>query len=182
MQRLFVVDRDLFPRLDMAQRKEQDVAVQGSHVCVWLAGMIDVVSAITASCAIQTEAAIDVADAQDSAFARALLGFEVRDSLAGVLGNLLCALERNCGEAAFAVDVRFADCEAVSEFHPPALYDETSPQRSQRKTTAKSEGPSAPSENAVQLNGIGFVALLVSLCPCLFVFFFSVSFVVQIPA
>ena len=104
MQRLFVIDRDFFAGPNIAQRKEQQVAVKGPHVCVRLAAMIDVVSAITAATAVYAEPAVDVADAQDAALARALLRFQIVDALADVFSDLSAALERNGGKAAFAVD------------------------------------------------------------------------------
>src|SRR2546423_12900812 len=117
MQCLFVIDRDFFTGPNLAQRKKQHVAVKRSHVCVRLAAMVDVVSTITAATAVYTESSVEVADAQDAALARALLRFKIGDSLAGVFSDLSAALERNDGKAAFAVDFRFADSEAVSKFH-----------------------------------------------------------------
>ena len=133
MQRLFVIDRDFFTGTNIAQRKKQHVAVKRPHVCVRLAAMVDVVSAITAATAVYTESSVEVADAQDAALARALLRFQIGDSLTGVFSDLSAALERNDGKATFAVDFRFADGEARREFHELALYED-SPQRSQRKT------------------------------------------------
>jgi len=117
MQRLFVIDSDLFTGPNIAERKEQHVAVKRPHVCVRLAAMVDVVSAITAATAVYAEPSVDVADAQNSSPARALLRFQIVDSLTGVFSDLPAALERNGGKAAFAVDFRFADGEAVSKFH-----------------------------------------------------------------
>src|SRR5438309_1381937 len=135
MECLFVVDRDLFTRLDIPQREKQHVPVERPHVSIRPAAMIDVVSAVAAARSVQTPAAVDVTDAQDAAFARALLRFQIRNSFPGVFGNLLASLEMNIGEAAFAVYGRLANREAASEFHQVALYDEISPQRSQRKTS-----------------------------------------------
>ena len=77
MERLLVVDRDFFAGLDVSQSKEQNMAVQSSHEGIWLAGVIDVVRAGTAARAVQAEAPIDVADAQDLAIACALTRFKV---------------------------------------------------------------------------------------------------------
>ena len=77
MQRLFVIDSDLFTGPNIAERKEQHVAVKRPHVCVRLAAMVDVVSAITAATAVYTDPSIEVADAQDAAPARALLRFQI---------------------------------------------------------------------------------------------------------
>ena len=65
MERLLVVDSDFFAGPDISQSKEQDMAVQSSHEGIWLAGVIDVVRAVTAARAIQAEPPIDIADAQD---------------------------------------------------------------------------------------------------------------------
>ena len=117
MQRLFVIDRDLFTGSNIAERKEQHVAVKRPHVCVRLAAMVDVVSAITAATAVYAEPSVDVADSQDASLAGALLRFQIVDSLAGVFSDLPAALEQNDGKAAFAIDFRLADGAAVSKFH-----------------------------------------------------------------
>jgi len=77
MKRLLVIDRDFFTGPDVSQGKEQDVAVQSSHEGIWLAGVIDVMRAVTAARAVQTEAPIDVADTQDLTIAGALASFKV---------------------------------------------------------------------------------------------------------
>ena len=77
MERLLVVDRDFFAGPDVSQSKEQDMTVQSSHEGIWLAGVIDVVRAVAAARAVQTEAPIDVADAQDLTIARALPSLKV---------------------------------------------------------------------------------------------------------
>ena len=79
MERLLVVDRDFFAGPDVSQSKEQDMTIQSSHEGIWLAGVIDVVRAVTATRAVQTEAAIDVANAQDLTIMRAPASFEIRD-------------------------------------------------------------------------------------------------------
>ena len=92
---MFVIDRDLFTGSNIAERKKQHVAIKRPHVCVRLAAMVDVVSAITAATAVYTEPSVEVADAQDAPLARALLRFQIVDSLAGVFSDLPAALERN---------------------------------------------------------------------------------------
>ena len=116
MKGLFVIDRNLFAGLDVSQGKEQHVTVQCSHEGIRLAGMIDVVRAVTATRAIETESAVDVADAQDLTIASPPTGFEIRNPLARVLRNLLPAFEGNSRETASAVDRRLADRQAVREF------------------------------------------------------------------
>ena len=77
MERLLIVDRDFFAGPDISQSKEQNMTVQSSHEGIWLAGVIDVVRAVAAPRAIQTEASIDVADAQDLTIVCALTSFKV---------------------------------------------------------------------------------------------------------
>jgi len=125
MQCLFVIDRDFFTGTNIAQREKQHVAVKRPHVSVRLAAMVDVVSAITAATAVYAEPSVDVADSQDASLAGALLRFQIVDSLAGVFSDLPAALERNDGKAAFAIDFRLADGEAVSKFHQLALYEDS---------------------------------------------------------
>ncbi len=64
MESIFVVDRDLFAGFDVAQGKEQHVPVECFHVGIWFAAVIDVVSAVAATTAVQTPATIDIADAE----------------------------------------------------------------------------------------------------------------------
>lgn len=77
MKRLLVVDRDFFAGPDVSQSKEQDMTVQSSHEGIWLAGVIDVVRAVAAPRAVQTEPPIDIADAQDLTIACAVASFKV---------------------------------------------------------------------------------------------------------
>ena len=134
MKRLLVVDRDFFTGPDVSQSEEHHVTVQRSHEGIRLAGVIDVVRAVAAPRAVQAETPVDVADAQDLTIACAPASFEIRDALAGVLSYLPPPFEISGSKTPFAVNRRLADCEAVREFHRLALYDEISPQRSQRKT------------------------------------------------
>ena len=71
--------------------------------------MIDVARAVAAAAAVQTPAAIDVADTQDAPIARASSRFEIWYSLAGVLRDLFPATEVDSCETAFAVNWRFAN-------------------------------------------------------------------------
>jgi hypothetical protein len=59
-----VIDRDLFAGLDVAQGDEEDMTVENLHEGVGLAGMIDVVGAVTITAAIETPAFVDGTDAQ----------------------------------------------------------------------------------------------------------------------
>lgn len=105
MQRLFVIDRNLVARLNISQSKKKDVTVERSHKRVRLAGMIDVVSSIAATSAVQTPAPVDIANAQHAPVACALLRFQIVDSFARVLSDLFPAEKRDSREAAFAVDL-----------------------------------------------------------------------------
>jgi len=119
MQGQFVINRDFFTWLDIAQSKEQNVSVQILHVSVWLAAVIDVVGAVAAAAAVQTPTTVDVANAKYSSIATASGRFKVRDALPRVFGDLLSALEEFSGKTAFAVDSRFPDRKARREieFH-----------------------------------------------------------------
>src|SRR5882672_3832960 len=86
MQRLFVIDRDLFARMDVAQGKEHYVAIDGADIRVRLAGVVDVVGAIPAPAAVDAPNAINVADAQLGSMGAAL-SFAIRNSLARVFGD-----------------------------------------------------------------------------------------------
>ena len=71
--------------------------------------MIDIVRAVTATAAVQTPAAVDIADAQDATIAGPFSRFEICYSLTGVLGDLFAATEMNSRETAFAVNWRFTN-------------------------------------------------------------------------
>ena len=109
MQGIFIVDRNLFARADIAQREKEHVAVKRPHVGVRSARVIDVVRAVAAPAAVQTPAAIDIADTQDATITGPFSRFEICYSLAGVLGDLFAATEMNSRETAFAVNWRFTN-------------------------------------------------------------------------
>jgi hypothetical protein len=104
----FVVNRDLFAGFDVSESEKEDVAIHDFHVAVWRAGMIDVMSAISAATAVKAPTIVDGADAQNAPLASAS-GFRVGDPLAGVLGDLPATSEMRRCETPFAVDERFAD-------------------------------------------------------------------------
>ena len=101
---LFVIYGDFIAGFYIAPREKQNVPVQRLHVSVGVAGMIDVVRAVAAARAIQTEAPVDITDAQVPAPARSLHSFEIRDSLAGVFSDLFSTCEGFRGETTLAVD------------------------------------------------------------------------------
>ena len=102
MESVFVIDRDLFARTDVAECKEQHVAVDRAHKGVGRARVVDIVRAIAPTAAIKAPLAIDVADAQLRAVCPPF-GFAIRNSLAGVFGNLAPALKSNRGKAATTI-------------------------------------------------------------------------------
>lgn len=79
------------------------------QVDVRLARVIDVVRAVAATAAVQTPAAVDIADAQDATIAGPSHRFKIRYAFAGVLSDLFAATEMNSCETAFAVNWRFAN-------------------------------------------------------------------------
>jgi len=104
MEGLLVIEGDFFARMNVAEREEQHVAVHRPHERIRLAAMVDVMRAVAAVTPVHAEAAIDVTNAKKAPLARALPGFQIRDSLSGVFGDLPSAFEMNRSEAAFAVD------------------------------------------------------------------------------
>src|SRR2546425_6664122 len=109
MQSVLVIDRNLFTRPDVAQRKEHYVTVNGFNVGVRLARVIDVVGAVAAMAPIQAPAAINIADAQDAPIAGSSSRFEICYSLAGVFSDLLAPPKMNSCKTALAVNWRFAN-------------------------------------------------------------------------
>ena len=103
MQRLFVIDRDLFARMYVAQGKEHYVAKDGADIGVRLAGVVDVMGAISASTAVDAPDAVDVADAQFGSMG-ATLSFAIRNSLACVFGDLASVRKIGGRKAASTVD------------------------------------------------------------------------------
>lgn len=108
MQCCFVVDRDLFAGLDVAQGEEENVIANDLHEGVWNARVVDVMRAIPTAAAVKTPPTVDFADAQHLSM-RSPARFRVRDLLAGVLRNLMAFFKSDAGEAAFAVYRRRLD-------------------------------------------------------------------------
>lgn len=102
-QSLFVIDSDFFAGADVPEREEQNVAVQVLHKSIRFATVIDVVRAVPAATSVQTEAAVNIADPQKAALARAPPRFKIIDSLAGVFGDFATAFEMISCETTFAV-------------------------------------------------------------------------------
>jgi len=122
---MLVIDRNLFARANIPQSKKQDVTIKRLHVSVGIAAVVDVVRAVAPATAVQTEATVDIANAKKAPLARALPGFEICDSFAGIFPDLSSAFEINRSKAAFAVNSRFPDRQTVRELHQLSLYDET---------------------------------------------------------
>ena len=102
MQCRLVIDRDLFAGFDVAQGDEENVIVEDLHERVWRAGVIDVVSAVAATAAVETPAAIHFTDPKRLPM-RTAASFGVSDLLARVFRDFVPAFKWNCGKAAFAV-------------------------------------------------------------------------------
>lgn len=66
--------------------------------------MVDVMRSVAAARAVKTPTPINVADAQDAPISRPFLCFEIGDSLAGILRDLLSAFERYLCETTLAVN------------------------------------------------------------------------------
>ena len=76
MKSRFVVNRDLFARLNITQGDEKNMAIKNLHVTIWLTGVVNVVRAVAPFAAIEAPAIIDRADAESAATGSAL-GFAV---------------------------------------------------------------------------------------------------------
>lgn len=103
MQRLFVIHRDLFARMYVAQSKEHYVPKDSPHVSIRFARVIDVMRAIAAATAVDAPDAVQVADTQLGSV-RAALSFAIRNALARVFSNLAPVWEIDSGKTALAVD------------------------------------------------------------------------------
>jgi len=66
MQRLFVIDRYLFAGFDVPQCAKENVVVQYLHKRIRSAGVIDVVSAVSATAAVQTPAIVNLTNPEHS--------------------------------------------------------------------------------------------------------------------
>ena len=109
MQRRFVINRDLFSGVDIAQREKNKVIVVDLHEGIRAARVIDVVSAVSAAAAVETPTIVDLTNPEHPSMSTPPR-FGVGDFLAGVLGDLVSLFERYGGEAAFAVNTRRLDC------------------------------------------------------------------------
>lgn len=109
MQRCFIVDRDLFSRVYVAQGDEENVIIKNLHECVRSARVIYVMSPVSSSTSIQTPATIDFTDSEHLSMCSAP-SLSVRDLFARVLGDLMSLLEKNRREAALTVYRRGPDC------------------------------------------------------------------------
>lgn len=103
MQCLFVIDRDLFAWMDVAQGKKHYVAVDGADISVRLAGVVDVMGTIAATTAVDAPGTVNIADAQLGSM-RAALSFAIRNALARIFGNLTPVRKVGGRKAASAVD------------------------------------------------------------------------------
>src|SRR6266404_2838821 len=103
MQRLFIVNGYFATRIDVAQSKEYYVSMDRPHIGIRFARMVDVVCAVAAPTAIDTPDSIDITDAQLGSMSAAL-SFAIRNSLAGVFGDLAPVREMNSRKTTSAVD------------------------------------------------------------------------------
>lgn len=67
VQRVLVIHGDLFTRFDIAQCDEQDVTIENLHKAVRIAGMIYVMSSVSADTSVKTPPRVDGADSEDIA-------------------------------------------------------------------------------------------------------------------
>ena len=67
MERVFVVNRNFLAGFDVAQSKEDYVAVKSPGERIWPARVIHVMRAVAAAAAVKTPALVDSADAEHAA-------------------------------------------------------------------------------------------------------------------
>lgn len=66
MERRLVVECDLLARLDVAERDKENMIVEYFHVAVGFAGMVYVMSAVSAFAAVKAPATINCADTESA--------------------------------------------------------------------------------------------------------------------
>ncbi len=104
MQCLFVIDRNFFAGLDVAEREEEYVAVEDLHVGIRLARMVDVMRAIAAAAAVPAPAMIDGADPQHPAILSPPRSLGIGNQLASILSDLFPTRKAKRCETTSAVD------------------------------------------------------------------------------
>ena len=104
MQGLFVVHRDFVAGMNVAQREKDYVAIDGAHIGVRFARVINVMRAVAAPTAIDAPNAVDVTDAQLCPVG-APLRFAIRNTLTSVFGDLAATREVSNGKTASAVNI-----------------------------------------------------------------------------
>jgi hypothetical protein len=122
MKRRLVVYRDFFAGPNIAQRDEQNVAVENLHKGVRFARVIYVMRAVAATTAVETPALIDRTNAQFTTRSPAVR-FGIRDFLAGVFGNLSSLFEGNSRKATFAFNRGFFDRETWRQTELHVIFE-----------------------------------------------------------
>ncbi len=103
MQRLFIVHGYFIAWTNIAQREEHNVSMDRPHISIRFTRMIDVMRTVATAAAIDAPDSVDITDAQLCPMGAAL-SFAIRNSLAGVFGDLATARKMNSRKAASAVD------------------------------------------------------------------------------
>src|SRR5258706_9257166 len=103
MQRLFIVHGYFIAWTNIAQREEHYVSIDRPHISIRFARMIDVMRTVATAAAIDAPDAVHITNAQLCPMGAAL-SFAIRNSLAGVFGDLAPARKMNGGKTAFTVD------------------------------------------------------------------------------
>ena len=103
MQRLFIVHGYFFARTNVAEREEHYVAVDGSHIGIGLAGMVDVMGAVAAAAAVDAPDTVDIADAEFCSMGAALR-LAIGNSFASVFGDLTAPREMNGGKTTLTIN------------------------------------------------------------------------------
>ena len=111
MLRRRVIERDLFARRDVAQRKEKHVPARDAAEAIRRAGVIDECSRVPANARVDTPLVVELANAHFATARDTPLRLAVRNSFANELTDFFSGAQRLGCETALAVDPRFLDDE-----------------------------------------------------------------------
>lgn len=106
-----IVQRNLFARMNVTKRKEDQMTVYHSHKAVRLARVVDIMCAVSAATTIYIPVVIYSTDAQLAGRFHTPRRFSTRNQLARILGDLTAFAEKDICEAALAIDCRSLDDE-----------------------------------------------------------------------
>ncbi len=92
MERRLIVERDLFTRMNITQGYKENMTIEYLNIAIGFAGMVYVMSAVSAFAAVDAPMIIDCADTE-SASPGTPISLRIGDSLAAVLRYLAATRE-----------------------------------------------------------------------------------------